>query len=422
MAKLRRKAKRKIFLVLILAAILLGSYGIINYSNANLDNPIKQKIDEIVVPKEDPIKVYTAKLIATGDGLVHSPIYKAAYQNGVYDFTSMLTYTKEKLKDYDIKYYNQETVFDDNKSPVSYPRFNTPSEFGDAMIDAGFNMISLATNHSMDMGGDSAIVSAKWWEEKEDVLTHGMASSKEKRDVYDIKTTNGITYTMLSYTYGTNGIPVPSSKPWLVNVYDEEMVKKDIEAVRDKVDILIVAMHWGNEYNLNATETQRNQAKYLASLGVDIIIGNHSHCIEPWERIGNTVVFYSFGNFISNQMGADNANIRKVGVIGAFGTLNITKTVDTEKNTTDIKIDNIGAELNYTYRWYDSTIGKNNYKVIPFSKMESKYLNNYYAGKSLQSVYDEFSTVLKKYDDSIIIEPLPKNISKDITKDIANEN
>lgn len=414
MAKLKRKAKRKIFLVLILAVLLLGSYVVINYFKGSLDNPIKQKIDEIVVPKEDPIKVYTAKLIATGDGLIHSGLYKAAYQNGTYDFTGMLSYTKEKLKDYDIKYYNQETVFDDNKSPVSYPRFNTPSEFGDAMIDAGFNMVSLATNHSMDMGGDSAMASAKWWENKADVLTHGMASSSEARDVYDIKNANGITYTMLSYTYGTNGISVPSSKPWLVNVYNEEMVKKDIEAVRDKVDILIVAMHWGTEYRQDATETQRSQAKFLAENGVDIVLGNHSHCIEPWERIGDTVVFYSFGNFISNQMGAEQASVRKVGVIGAFGTLNITKTVDTEKDTTDIKIDNIGADLNYTYRWYDSTIGKNNYKVIPFSKMESKYLNNYYAGKSLQSVYDEFSAVLKKYDDSIIIEPLPKLI--------ANEN
>ena len=414
MAKLKRKAKRKIFLVLILAVLLLGSYAVINYFKGSPDNPIKQKIDEIVVPKEDPIKVYTAKLIATGDGLIHSGLYKAAYQNGTYDFTGMLSYTKEKLKDYDIKYYNQETVFDDNKSPVSYPRFNTPSEFGNAMIDAGFNMVSLATNHSMDMGGDSAIASAKWWENKKDVLTHGMASSSEARDVYDIKNANGITYTMLSYTYGTNGISVPSSKPWLVNVYNEEMVKKDIEAVRDKVDILIVAMHWGTEYNQNATETQRSQAKFLAENGVDIVLGNHSHSLEPWERIGDTVVFYSFGNFISNQMGAEQANVRKVGVIGAFGTLNITKTVDTEKDTTEIKIDNIGADLNYTYRWYDSTIGKNNYKVIPFSKMESKYLNNYYAGKSLQSVYDEFSAVLKKYDDSIIIEPLPKLI--------ANEN
>ena len=100
-------------------------------------------------------------------------------------------------------------------------------------------------------------------------------------------------------------------------------------------------------------------------------------------------------------MGAEQALVRKVGVIGMFATLNITKTVDTKNNTTTIKVDNIGADLNYTYRYYNSEIGRNDYLVIPFSKMESKYLNNY------ESVYNEFSEVLKKYDDSIIIEPLP---------------
>ena len=407
MAKLRKKAKKKIFLLFVLVIVLFGVYSISNLLHSNGYNSIKNKIEEITLPKEDPIKVYTAKLIATGDGLIHSGLYKAAYNNGVYDFTGMLTYTKEKLKDYDIKYYNQETVFDDTSSYKSYPIFNTPSAFGDAMIDAGFNVVSLATNHSMDMGGNSAVRSAEYWESKENVLSHGMASSEEKRNEYDIKEINNITYTMLSYTYGTNGMPIPSGKEYLVNLYNEDVVLKDIEAVRDKVDILIVAMHWGIEYNQNATDTQKEQAKFLADNGVDIILGNHSHCIEPWEWIDDTVVFYSFGNFISNQMGAEQASVRKVGSVGMFGTLDITKTVDTENNTTEIKIDNIGADLNYTYRWYDTNISKNNYTVIPFSKMEEKYLNNYYSGKSLQSVYDEFSNVLKKYDENINIEPLP---------------
>lgn len=403
MAKLRRKAKRKIILVFFFILLLFGGYFVKEYYFNQNDNPIKKKIEEFI-EVEDPIKVYKAKLIATGDGLIHSPLYKAAYQNGVYDFTGMLTLTKEKLKDYDIKYYNQETVFDDTKSYTSYPIFNTPSAFGEAMIDAGFNLVSLATNHSMDAGGKSAEISASWWESKDNVLVHGMASSIDKRNTYDIKEVNGIKYTMLSYTYGTNGMPIPKDKPYLVNLYNEEVVKKDIEAVRDKVDILIVAMHWGNEYNQNATEIQKTQAKFLADNGVDIILGNHSHCIEPWEWIDNTVVFYSFGNFISNQMGATDANVRKVGVIGMFGTLDITKTVDTENNTTEIKIDNIGADLNYTYKYNNN--GRTDYLVIPFSKMESKYLNYYYQNKSLESVYTEFSNVLKKYDDSIKIEPL----------------
>jgi len=256
----------------------------------------------------------------------------------------------------------------------------------------------------MDRGAESAKKSASWWKNQKNVLTHGMATSEEERNNYQIMEANGITYTMLSYTYGTNGLgkDALSKEPYIVNLYDEEVIKKDVEAVRDKVDIVIVAMHWGNEYQQIASETQRKQAAFLASLDVDIVLGTHSHCIQPWEMIDDTVVFYSFGNFISNQMGAEQAIVRKVGVIGMFATLDITKTVDTEKDTTTITIDNIGADLNYTHRFYNSAIHKNDYLVIPFSKMEEKYLSNY------ETVYKEFSDVLKKYDDSINIEPLPE--------------
>ncbi len=407
MARIRKKVKRNIAIISLLLIILCSfvAYKFIfnetsNNANPNLIDKNKDK-DKNKEP-EDPIKTYTAKLIATGDGLIHSPLYKAAYNNGTYDFSSMLTYTKEKIKDYDIKYYNQETISDDTVQYSSYPVFNTPSQYGQNMIDIGFNLVSLASNHSMDKGVNSAKKSASWWRSKDHILATGMASSIEDRENFKIMEANGITYTMLSYTYGTNGIPVPNSDSYVVNVFNEEQAKKDIEKVRDKVDVLIVAMHWGNEYQQTATETQRNQAKFLADNGVDIILGNHSHCIEPWEWIDDTVVFYSFGNFISNKMGAEEARIRKVGVIGMFGTLDITKTVDTaNNNATTIKIDNIGADLNYTYRFYNPAIAKNDYLVIPFSKMKEKYLKDY------ESVYNEFSNVLKSYDSSIKIEPLP---------------
>ena len=404
MARIKKRVKKKLILfTFILAVILLGIFTfklVFKGNEGNPDNPIKN-----ILEKEDPIKTYTAKLIATGDGLIHSPLYNAAYNSSTntYDFSNMLTFTKEKIKDYDIKYYNQETVFDTSSKPSSYPIFNTPSAFGQNMIDAGFNLISLSSNHSMDMGANGARLSAEWWESQNDILATGMASSEEKRNEHKIMNANGITYTMLSYTYGTNGLggSALTNEPYLVNLFSEEKALEDIAAVRDKVDILIVSMHWGDEYKQTATEKQRAQAKFLADNGVDIILGTHSHCIQPWEWIDDTVVFYSFGNFISNQMGAEQAMVRKVGVVGMFATLDITKTVDTENDTTTIKFDNIGADLNYSYRYYNNNIHKNDYLVIPFSKMESKYLNNY------ESVYNEFSEVLKAYDSNINIEPLP---------------
>lgn len=410
MARIRRKAKRTIFVLLTLVILLFGGLfikgcvldDIVNKNNNNTTNGNKNNVKE---EDKNPIKTYKASLIGTGDGLLHQPVYKAAYNNDTkdYDFSNILLYTKDVISSYDIKYYNQETVFDDEKTYGGYPKFNTPSKFGKDMISTGFNLVSLATNHSMDMGASSAKKSALWWESQSNIIATGMASSQEERDNIKIGNANGITYAMLSYTYGTNGLGKAelAKEPYLVNLFDEETVKKDIESIRDKVDILIVAMHWGNEYNLGVTDTQRSQAKFLADNGVDIVLGTHSHCIEPWEKIGNTVVFYSFGNFLSNQMGAEQAMVRKVGTVGMFGTLDITKTYDTRDKSTKIEISNIGADLNYTYRYYNKNIGKYDYLVIPFSKMESKYLSNYV------DIYNEFSSVLKKFDDSINIKSLP---------------
>lgn len=401
MARIKKKAKRTFVVICLLLVLLGGGFTAYQYLSSNEDIPnkiIKPKKEE----KENPIKVYEASLIATGDGLVHSTLYKAAQNNGSYDFSPMLTMTKDKIKDYDIKYYNQETVFGGKELGYqSYPMFNTPSEFGDDMIDAGFNLVSLSSNHSMDMGKTGVINSVEYWKSKKDVLTNGMARNEEERNTFEIKKVNGITYTMLSYTYGTNGLGTSTlnSEPYLVNVFNKEQAKKDIASIRDKVDVLIVSMHWGNEYQTDASDAQRETAKFLASQGVDIILGTHSHCIQPWEMIDDTVVFYSFGNFISNQMGAEDARVRKVGVVGMFATLDIKKTVDTENDTTKLEINNIGADLNYSYRYMNQ--GKRDYLVIPFSKMESKYLSNY------ESVYTEFSNILKKYNENINIEPLP---------------
>ena len=268
--------------------------------------------------------------------------------------------------------------------------------------DFGFNLVSLATNHSMDCGNDSAKKSAAWWEKQGNIIATGMASNQEKSKEHKIMEANGIKYAMLSYTYGTNEIPV--KEEYVVNLFNKEKALEDIKEIRDKVDVLIVAMHWGAEYNTGITDEQKEQAKFLGENGVDIILGNHTHCIEPWEWIDeDTIVFYAFGNFISNQITAETPMIRKLGPVGLLGSLDITKTVDIDNNTSKIKIDNIGAEIIYTYRYYNDQKGKYDFLIVPFSKMESKYLSNY------KSIYDEFCQIVKKYDQNITIATPPND-------------
>ncbi|MBR1413834.1 MAG: CapA family protein [Bacilli bacterium] len=381
--------KLLVFLI-ILAAILVG-YNTLSYkfnSNGNSNSIIKSKSSKSVI-KEEKEKVYTLKLLGTGDGLVHSNVFKAFHKNGVYDFTPAVSLIKQYIKEnkYDLAYYNQETVFGGEEIGYSgYPLFNTPSEYGDAMIDAGFNMVSLATNHSLDRGLKGGLNSVAYWKEKKDVLSNGMADSEEMRNDFIIKEKNNIKYTMLSYTVSTNGINVPSGSSYILNVYDKEQVKKDIEAVRDKVDVLIVAMHWGVEYTNAEIAEQREMAKYLASLNVDIVLGNHPHVIEPYEKIDNTHVFYSHGNFLSNQ---PDENTK----IGLLSGMTITKTV--KGNESKVEIGDITSELIYTYS-YDVTGANATYLVVPFSYMhDEKYLKNY------KTVFEKYKKIMQKYDENL---------------------
>lgn len=408
--KTRRKLKLGNIFIAISLCVLFALVGIYLTKANNLkENPVTES-KQTETKNEDQEKIYKASLITAGDNLIHSSLYKDANKNANYngyDFKPMYELIKPIVQKYDIAYYNQETILGGTELGLSdYPTFNSPQEVGDAMIDCGFNLVSLATNHTIDSGEEAILSSREYWDKQTNVLAVGSYSSEEERNKVQIREVNNITYTMLNYTYGTNGIPVPSGKEYLVNVWptdldlndpakdDEyqeykETIKKDIEKVRNEVDVLIVAMHWGIEYTHEPTEYEKDMAKYLASLKVDIIIGTHPHVIQPVTWIDDTLVIYSLGNLISAQYQDENYNK----MVGLMTSLDITKAE--KNNQSEIKIDNINNELIYTY--YK---GYRNFKVVPFSNSEIKnYLSNY------QSVYETYKAIVQKYDSNISVVP-----------------
>ena len=413
MVKKVKKKKTKlgnIFITTSLVALLFISIGIyfITSSNFNFGNNPKSenKVDEPVI-KEPKEEYYNASMIMAGDNLIHSSVYKDASDGSCgYDFRKMYELIKPIVSEYDIAYYNQETILGGKQFGYSsYPTFNSPQEVGDAMIDAGFNLVSLATNHTVDKGEKAVLASREYWNSKENVLAVGSYASFEERNKVQIREVNNITYTMLNYTYGTNGMPVPSGKEYLVNVWPttgnnpntdaiyqeyKDQVKQDIEAVRNEVDILIVAMHWGVEYTHEPTAYEKDMAQYLASLDVDIIIGTHPHVIQPITWIDNTLVIYSLGNLISAQY--QDAHYNKM--VGLMTSLEINKTV--KGDNIDITINNVDNELIYTYykNW-------RNFKIIPFSNPEiANYLPSY------KTVYERYKAIVQKYDSNISVKPL----------------
>ena len=414
----RRSKKRRLKMVPIIITLLIIAclvFGALKVSDIFKNKkPIINNIIE--KSKEEKPKEYKANLIMVGDALIHSSVYndanRLANYNG-YDFKPQITLIKEKVKGYDIAYYNQETILGGTSLGLSdYPLFNSPQEVGDAMIDAGFNLVSLATNHTMDSGQNAALKSREYWDKQEGVQAVGSYSSYEEKKELETKVleVNGIKYAMLNYTYGTNGMPAineyhvnvwPTDTDHINNVnsdtkYQEykKTVESDIKAIRDKADVLIVAMHWGVEYTHTPTQYEKDMANFLAQHDVDIVIGTHPHVIQPVEWIDDTIVFYSLGNFISAQYQNQSTCTYYKCMVGLMSSLTITKTV--YKGESTIKIDNINNELIYTYY-----TGWRYFKVIPFSNSEIKnYLSGY------QDVYNTYAKIIASEDERIKTVPL----------------
>ena len=387
-----------VILIILIIGIYFGYNKLLNNHN-NISSDSKVNVD-------DNNHSTSISLIMAGDNLINDKLYNAAKKDdGSYDFKSMYSYIKDIVKNYDLAYYNQETILGGSEIGVSsYPAFNSPYEVGDATIDTGFNLVSLATNHTLDRGEKAIINSLNYWNNKSNVLTSGGYLSNNDRNKVNIKEVNNITYTMLNYTYGTNGIKVPEGKEYLVNIWPctgnnpdndtkyqeyKEVVKEDILRVRDKVDLLIVAMHFGVEYTHVPTKYQIDMAEFLSSLGVDIIIGTHPHVIMPITYINDTLVIYSLGNFLSAQDTNNDYNT----TVGLLSSIKITKNIDKDNNSS-IKLSDLNNELIYT-------TNKDGYKIIPFSNPDIKdYLNDY------ERVYNKYANIVRSIDSSININSL----------------
>lgn len=384
--KVRLKKRGKILFII----VLVVSFGVIYFSSSNFsffkstDKVEKKDVIEKEVKKD---KDYTAKVFMVGDALIHSAVYEDARQSdGTYDFTPMLSAIKPISSKYDLAYYNQETILGGKDLGYSnYPRFNSPQEVGDAFVDAGFNLVSLATNHTMDKGEQGVLNSVAYWKTKSGVVSSGQWSSDEERNqsIATIHEVNNIKYAFISYTIWTNGLNTPTGKEYLNNLYSEEKAKADIEAVRDKVDFVIVAMHWGTEYSFKVDAKQEEIANYLSSLGVDLIIGAHPHVIQTVEYINNnkTFVVYSLGNFISDQNDVDNFT-------GLAFEVTLKKHVDVDDKVTNSVVEP-KAELVYTTTTKVRGVN-HNFKVVPYPNLTDNELKNHL------SYYDSYKSIVNE--------------------------
>lgn len=252
-------------------------------------------------------------LMAVGDNLIHNTLIAAGEQeDGSLDYTSLYANIKPEIEKFDIAVIDQETILGGSSFDYTgYPMFNSPWEIGEAAIDAGFDIFNCATNHTMDMGWQGIEKEIEFFSNHKEIVQLGVNADENSYDQITYYEKNGITFAMLNYTYGTNGIPLPEDKPWCVNLLEKEKVTKDISEARKHADVVIVFPHWGTENSHDISDYQEEYTKLFSDLGVDIVIGCHPHVIEPVKWVENKetgkkmLVYYSVGNFISHQIELD---------------------------------------------------------------------------------------------------------------------
>jgi poly-gamma-glutamate capsule biosynthesis protein CapA/YwtB (metallophosphatase superfamily) len=325
---------------------------------------------------------YSIHLSAIGDVLIHDRVYEDAKVNNGYDFKPMLSQVKYLLQKPEITIANQESMAGGAEIGLSsYPCFNSPHEIADALKDAGIDIISIANNHSIDRG-EKGILSATDYYQKINLPYEGAFRSEQDKEQVRILTKNGIKIGFLAYTYGTNGIPIPAGKNYLVNLIDEGKMKKDIEQVKSLSDVVVVSMHWGNEYQRYPTNIQKELAVKLANDGADLIIGHHPHVLQPMEWITRedgkkTFVAYSLGNFLSGQ-------VRDYKDIG--GVLDIEIVKESKDNKVNITLQNPLFTPTYV-----SSLHQHQYEVIPLANAATVGLQN------AKTVYSEINQHMNQW-------------------------
>ena len=367
---------------------LVSSYKqeIENEEKANEENKTNNNSEE--TPTDT-----TFTLTAIGDIMCHNTQYLDAYndETGEYDFSYVFDDISLYTKTADICIGNLETTFaGEDVGYSSYPTFNTPDSLAYELKDIGVDVLSTAGNHALDKGfnGLSRTIDVL---NDADISHLGTYKSKEEQDKTLIKYVKGIKIAFVNFAYGTNGIPIPSDKPYCVNLIDENLMKEQIDRAKgEEPDIIIACMHWGTEYKTTPSSTQEQLADFLFKNGVDIILGTHPHVLEPMEKRtvalddGSTkdgFVIYSLGNFIADQ----NAEYTRDSII-----LNIDITKHTDGKIT---IDNYEYVPIYMYK--DTSKKKQKMKLLDINKNIYNY-ENYLDDTISESLYNTLKSELSK--------------------------
>lgn len=393
-----KKNNKKLLLILFIILFIFFIFILSKFNknlrtNINTENNSAETTLSNKNTKQDTAEPITFTLTSLGDTLCHNTQYWDAYNSKTdeYDFS----YVYEDIKNYtlssDITIGSLETTFAGKEKGYSnYPTFNTPDSLATALKDIGVDVVSLAGNHALDYGYTGLCRTIDVFNNigLSHLGTYKTAEDQEKILIKDVK---GVKIAFINYTYGTNGIPLPSGKDFCVNLIDKDFIKKQINQAKEQnVDMIVACMHWGTEYRTTANSEQKDLANFLFENGVDVILGNHPHVLEPMEKKTITLqdgttkdvfVVYALGNFTADQRDEITRD-------SAILNLTITKNSDSK-----ISIDKVNYVPIYMYK--NTNVSTHKFKILDIEKT----IKDYEEGKNTSinsTVYNNLKKQLEK--------------------------
>lgn len=349
------------FTVLICTSILLTSCVKLKAKPKDFEDVNESTKSKVIETKPKT----TANILAVGDIMFHSPQIRGAYDEttGTYNFKENFKHVKKYVDSADLALANLETTTaGEERGFQGYPNFNSPEEAIEALKDSGFDILATANNHTLDQGKDGLLKTIDTIK-KYDLKNVGTYKGPGEHIL--IEKVNDIDIGILSYTYGCNGMEhtlTDEELKYMVNIIDEDKIKNDIHRIKEKgIDLVIMFIHWGNEYEMEPNEEQIELGEKMIEWGVDIVFGSHPHVIQKSEIIRsngeNKFIIYSLGNFLSNQRRESvNNKYTEDGVM-----INIEVEKDFSNNKTIIK------NVEYIPTWVSKYIegGKPKYEILP---------------------------------------------------------
>lgn len=352
----------------------------------------EDKTTAVEATTDEKIEPVTANIVMVGDVLLHTRVSDSGRApDGTYHYEQLFSHVESVISEADLAIVNQEVILGGTKLGLSgYPEFNGAFEVGDALAESGFDVVLHATNHALDKGKTGILNCISFWKDKHpEISVIGIYDSKKAQNEIYVKNVNGIDIAILNYTYGTNGIALPSDMPYCVNLLKEDRVRRDIKQAKKEADFVIVCPHWGTEYNHGISGEQEKWTKVFAEEGADLVIGTHPHVIEPVRWVNRPdgekmLVYYSIGNFVNATSGEGVGTTDRM--LGAIAKITI------EKDEDGVKIESYSAEpvVSHIVSGYGNltTYPLNEYSEELAEKNEIKKQDSTFSLKQLQEIWN----------------------------------